>query len=146
MRYIKIYENWFTNYFKTEIPKQNQEKIDRELYYLIDSLGCRDTFRTLNILRKGANPNQVYTVGRNECSLLMFASATTIFNKKILEELIKCGANVYYKTDTDLDYWNWINKVVDPNRIPQIYKIIKKYHPDFEEERELRKEIDKYNL
>lgn len=148
MKHLKVYENWFTDYFKQpEIPIQTQEEIDKQLYDLIINGRCCDTFGIIDLLRKGANPNQIQDEGRGwQYTLLMNVSALKI-DKKILEELIKYGADVYYKTDVkDLDYWDWVNKVVEPDIRPKIYNIIKKYHPDFEEERELRKEADKYNL
>jgi len=89
----------------------------------------------------------------------MIASEISNGDIKLVEELIKYGADVYFKayqwneenrwendTDNIEDYFDWVNKIIFFEYRPKIYKIIKKYHPNFEEERILRKETNKYNL
>jgi len=150
MKYIKTYENWFSNYFKEpEIEPQTQEELDKQLYDAI--VNVTDFFSAADALNKGANPNQVQDEGRGyEYSLLMIAS--TNGDMKLIEKLIEHGADVYFRAyqweyDRDVkDYFDFVNNVCFFEYRPKIKKIILKYHPDFMEERELRKDTKKYNL
>jgi hypothetical protein len=145
---MKTYENFIKDFFKkTPEPDltETQEEIDKNLY---DSVHERDYWKFLDAIKKGGNPNQEEEERNSrwyrKYTLLM--SAINIENFKMIDELVKHGADVYHQIEDNYDIYEWANTMLSLSDRPKIKEIFLKYHPDFFDEREFRKTANKYNL
>lgn len=142
---MKTYENFIKNLFKSEPEpeKETQEELDK---LLKDAVENSLWWEFLDAIKKGANPNQetIHSAGSYAYTLLMTAINRRDF--RMVDELIKHGADVYHQIKPNFDIYNWANKITSNRDRPKLKKIFLRYHPDLFEERELRKNASKYNL
>jgi len=142
----------FKDYFKKSPEPElteTQKEIDKNLY---DSVKDQDYWKFLDAIKKGGNPNQD-NYSEEEISQSPYHTIYTLLmtainwsNWKMVDELIENGADVYHQVDDDFDVFDWANKTTQLRDRPKIKQVFLKYHPDFFEEREMRKNANKYNL
>jgi hypothetical protein len=136
----------FKDYFKKspepDLTPETQEEIDKNLLHAVQ---YNDYWQFWDAIKKGANVNQM--ASGNYTILMKVSNSISSKSKlKMVEELIKNGADVYHILRDDFDFLDWANKITRKEESQKILKMILKYHPDFYEERELRKNANKYNL
>jgi hypothetical protein len=142
MKHLKRFEeHQIITHFSTE----ESEKLCMDLYNAVEK---KKYFDVVDLLKKGVDPNVTSEYsskfGPYTYNLLMNAGD----NLKIIKELLKYGADPYFVDphgDPNFDYFEWVQKI-ESQSANEIYKLIKKYHPNFDEEREIKKSANQYNL
>lgn len=134
----------------------DQEELDRKLFQSIDN-NDYNTFTT--VIKKGANVNQVIPDESGRPGYTKSPLTQAIYGWrhserdrfKFLKVLFDAGVNLFDyighgPEPFDIDIYSSINKLVSAEYRQRIIDYLIEKYPTYMEEREIRKDSDKYNL
>lgn len=145
----------FKDFFKEKTPeilkKYSQEELDEKMYDSIDS-GDYDTF--VDMIKKGANVNKIKTDGKEYTPLSRCVTHKTEVSEKervkFIKYLINSGAEVFEQKfgtgESYIDFFILITLMFNKENSDEVKDCILKNHSDFIEQRDMRKNSNKYNL
>ena len=141
-------------YSNTGIREYTQEELDDNLF---KSISTADYNTFTDMIKRGANINKVenldYERTRSPLTNIIYGWRYMERDRfKFLKVLFESGVNLFDYTELgpegtfEVDIYDSINKLVEPEYRQKTIDCLLKNYPNYMEERELKMNVNKYNL
>jgi hypothetical protein len=151
---MKTYENFIKDFFKKK--PEIQETKDQINNQLIDSIDSNDYVSFMDAIKKGADVNFSYYESQRTFSPLISLvygwRYKTDDRLKYFKVLLDHGINLFDnfvegpEGPYEIDVYDAIESLISPEYRKEYIDLILQKYPDYMEEREMRKNANKYNL